>query len=71
MIPKQYTSFEQIDQDLKILKLQQDIDRENLKLKFNETKTSLYPTNLLGGVGGVIQKLVISLIASKFMKKFH
>lgn len=52
MIPKKYTSFQEIDQDLKILKLQQDIERENLKLNFNNTKASFYPTNLMGGVVG-------------------
>ncbi|MBC6997582.1 DUF6327 family protein [Cytophaga sp. FL35] len=70
MIPKKYTSFKEIDQDLKILKLQQDIERENLKLNFNNTKASFYPTNLIGGIGGVIQKLVISFVAGKVMKKF-
>ena len=70
MIPKRYSSFEEIDQDLKILKLQQQIDRENLKLKFRETKTSLYPTNLLGGLGGLVQKFFISLFAKKVLNKF-
>ncbi|MFD2604615.1 DUF6327 family protein [Euzebyella marina] len=71
MIPKKYTSFKEIDQDLKILKLQQEIERENMKLSFNTAKSSLYPTNLLGGVGGVLQKLIMSLVARKVMKKFH
>lgn len=70
MIPKKYTSFHQIDQDLKILKLQQEIDRENLKLTFQNTKSNLYPTSLLGGVGGILKKLVISMFAKKLLKKF-
>lgn len=71
MIPKRYSSFDEIDQDLKILKLQQQIDRENLKLKFRETKSSLYPTSLLGGLGGLIQKFFISLFAKKVLNKFN
>jgi len=70
MIPKKYTSFEQIDQDLKVLKLQQEIERENLKMQVQITKNSLYPTNLLGGFSGVLQKLTLSLVAKKLMKKF-
>lgn len=70
MIPKRYTSFTEIDQDLKILKLQQEIDKENLKLNVQTAKNSIYPTNLMGGVGGIVQKLVISLVAKKLINKF-
>ena len=34
MNPKRYTTFEEIDTDLKILNLQRQIDRENLKLTY-------------------------------------
>ncbi|CAM4141990.1 DUF6327 family protein [Zobellia nedashkovskayae] len=71
MIPKKYTSFKQIDQDLKILKLQQDIERENLKMQVQITKNSLYPTHILGGFSGIIQKLTISMVAKKLLKKFN
>ncbi|CAM3420238.1 DUF6327 domain-containing protein [Zobellia roscoffensis] len=70
MIPKKYTSFEQIDQDLKILKLQQEIERENLKMQVQITKSNLYPSNLLGGFSGILQKLTLSMVAKKLMKKF-
>ncbi len=70
MIPKRYTSFKEIDQDLKILKLQQEIDKENLKLNFQMAKNSIYPTNLMGGLGGIVKNLVISLVAKKLLKKF-
>jgi len=71
MIPKKYTSFKQIDQDLKILKLQQDIERENLKMQVQITKNSFYPTHILGGFSGIIQKLTISMVAKKLLKKFN
>ncbi|MEH6679559.1 MAG: DUF6327 family protein [Sediminicola sp.] len=70
MIAKKYNSFEEIDHRLKILKLQRKIDGESLKLNFNRTKESFYPTNLLGGFGGVLQKILITLIAKKIFKKF-
>lgn len=70
MIPKKYSSFEQIDQDLKILRLEMEIDRENLKMTFQQTKSNLYPTSLLGGFGGIIKKFLISILAKKFLNRF-
>ncbi len=68
-IPKRYTSFSEIDKDLRILKLQQEVDKESLKYNYENTKKSLYPSNLLGGFGGIIQKILITLIAKKIFKK--
>ena len=42
---KVYTSFEEIDRDLKILKLQQQIDKEQVKLNGNRYKS--HPNLLL------------------------
>lgn len=67
---KSYTSFEQIDKDLKIMRLKQEIAVENLKLSYSEARKSLYPTQLLGGFTGIIQKLAISLLAKKLLQKF-
>ena len=67
---KKYTSFKEIDNDLRILALQQEVDKETLKLNFRTTKNRLYPTNLMGGFGGIIQKLVIPFVASKLLKRF-
>ncbi len=70
MDKKQYTSFAEINQDLRILRLQREIDKEQLKLMVKETKSQLYPTNLLGGMGGIVQKLLISLLAKKLADRF-
>lgn len=71
MIPKKYTSFKDIDNDLKILKLQREIDLENLKMNFNQTKQSLYPTNLLGSFGGILKSFLISIFAKKVLSRFN
>lgn len=71
MIPKRYSSFAEINSDLKILQLRQQVDKETLKLKFREAKSSFYPTNLLGGFGGIIQKIILSLVATKLLKRFN
>ncbi|MCK0161222.1 DUF6327 family protein [Allomuricauda sp. F6463D] len=70
MIQSQYTSFEDIDRDLKVLKLQREIDEEKVKLAIQQTKAELYPTNILGGIAPLLQKIAISLIAKKLLKKF-
>jgi hypothetical protein len=70
MINKQYTSFEEINQDLRILKLQREVDREYLKLNMEQIKNGLYPTNLLGGIGGITKKLLLTLAVNKIVKKF-
>ncbi|WP_133642840.1 DUF6327 family protein [Zeaxanthinibacter enoshimensis] len=66
---KRYESLAEINHDLKILELQRAIDRENLKLSYKNVKTQLYPTSLLGGMGGLIQKVFATLVARKFLKK--
>lgn len=70
MIPKKYTSFKEIDNDLKILKLQREIDLENLKMNFNQAKHSLQPSNILGGFGGIVKSFLISLFARKVLQRF-
>lgn len=44
---REYKNFKQIDRDLKLLKLQQEIDKEKILLNYNRTKESLTPKNLL------------------------
>jgi hypothetical protein len=68
-IPKKYASFGEIDKDLKILKLQQEVDMESLKYRYESTKKSLYPTKLMGGFGGILQKIFITLVAKRILKK--
>ena len=69
MKPKRYTSFDQIDADLRILKLQKEIDRENLKLKYYTVKNGLYPAQLFSGLGGIAKNIVISTITGLSLKK--
>lgn len=44
---RQYKSFDEIDRDLKLLKLQQDIAREEISLSVNRTRESLAPREIL------------------------
>lgn len=70
MINSPYTSFDEIDRDLQILKLQREIGKEELKLKIQKTKNNLLPTNLLGGASGIIQKVLLTIVAKKLAQRF-
>jgi len=63
---KKYTSFEEIDRDLKILKLQNEIDKEEIKISVNRTKEELSPMTIIGGmVGSIFQKAIVLKAVSK------
>ncbi|QNJ97501.1 DUF6327 family protein [Constantimarinum furrinae] len=65
---KRYTSFEEIDRDLKWLHLQSQIDKEELKINFNETKESLSPSNLVTGlIGGAATGAVVFKVLSPLL----
>lgn len=63
---KEYGSFKEIDRDLKILKLQTRIDKEEIKLCYTQTKENLTPISLIGSIFGTIAKKALELkLASK------
>ncbi|MCB7481901.1 DUF6327 family protein [Christiangramia sediminis] len=63
-----YSSFEEIDKDLKILKLQTEIDKEEIKLSLDQTKESLSPMSLMrNALGSIAQKALILKAVSKIM----
>lgn len=69
MMDKKYSSFEQINKDLKILRLEREVDKEQLKLNIEQLKNSFYPTSLLGGLGGITKKFLLTMVIKKFVKK--
>jgi len=65
---KEYSSFEEIDRDLKILKLQNQIDKEEIRLSIQHTKESLSPLSLLGSlVSSIAQKAFVLKAVSKIV----
>lgn len=70
---KQYHSFEEIDERLKVLNLQRLIAQESIKLQFNSAKTDLVPHQLRQGLGaalsqkGTIKSLVITFLSGKLL----
>lgn len=75
METKQYTSFQEIDKQLKIYSLKKNIAQEQLKLSLKETRNDLYPKNLLsrvnhlGNFGKFLQQIAIAFFSEKLIKK--
>ncbi len=63
-----YNSFEEIDNDLKILKLKREINKENLKFNFQRAKTDLYPSNLLNNFKGFLQQYMLAFTVKNLRK---
>ncbi len=66
---KVYTNFEQIDQDLRILKLKKEIKEEELKLNINGAKSGLSlgfspVTTISSMIGSILQKAAVAKLVS-------
>ncbi len=65
---KVYSSFEQIEHDLKILKLQQQIDKEQLKADFHDMKDGFNPmSSIASTVGAIAKKAFVYKAVDKLM----
>ena len=70
MTKYKYNSFKEIDERLKILGLQKEIDKENIKWNLNKSKNYFCPTHIVGGFGGFLQTLILTFITKKLFKNF-
>ena len=68
---RQYNSFEEIDQQLKIYSLKKEINIENIKLSISESKDKLYKSYLINNFNSLIQGLLVSFVAKKIFKYFR
>ncbi len=66
---KKYNSFKEIDEDLKILALQREINKEYTKHSFQELKTYFYPFNLIRSFDGFVARVVVPFILTKVFKR--
>ena len=78
---KRYSSFEQIDLDLQILRVEREIHYQRINLAFDQLKKESTPQNLvknsLGSAGSLlknssgIQTLLVTSIFKYFVRKFR
>jgi hypothetical protein len=69
---KRYTTFDEIDRDLKYLRLKSQIDLEEVKLGLNESKQTISetfsPINMIvGTVGAIIKKAFVLKVVDKLI----
>lgn len=71
-MPKTYTSFEEIELDLKILKLEREIHAQKIKRGIEKTGENIRPVNLLHGYIGESNQTTFSIIEQivKFILQF-
>jgi hypothetical protein len=65
---KQYNSFEEIDNQLKILKLQREINKESLKLNLKHSKIDLTSLNVISSFNSYIQMKMITWITKNLRR---
>lgn len=58
---KVYRTFEDIDHDLKVLKLQGEIDKEQVKLGIARIKEDFSPVQMAGSIVGSVARKVVML----------
>ncbi len=80
METKKYSSYEQIELELEILKLEKELSLQKIKLNVEKTKESLLPKNIiksflgdyksiLSNSSGTIINIIIPLIMNWFTKR--
>ena len=72
MFMKRYTTFEEIDRDLKYLRLKSQIDLEEVKLGLNQSKVTLNetfsPINIIAStVGSILKKAFVLKVVDKLI----
>ncbi|MDT0294683.1 DUF6327 family protein [Mesonia ostreae] len=60
---KIYNSYEEVDHDLKILKLQTEINKEKMKINVEDIKEDLSPISIVSGIVSSIAKKAFILKA--------
>lgn len=66
-----YNSFDEIDERLKILKLQREISKESFKYNLHNARTNFYPGQLVGGFSGLLQKIALTFAIKKLSRIFR
>lgn len=64
-----YTSFEEIDKDIRVLRLEKEISKEEIKLSYNGIKEDFSFLNVVGKTAGtIIQKALAFKLIKNIIK---
>ena len=64
MQPKKYSSYAEIEHDLEILKLEKEIYFRKMKLSYEKTKESIFPSEPVQGFYEVYKKVFSGTLGS-------
>jgi hypothetical protein len=68
MTVTKYNSFKEIDERLKVLKLQKEITGEQFKLDVHKFKNTIHPANLKSGFSGFMQITLLSFVTKTLIR---
>lgn len=68
---QRYSTFEEIDERLKILRLQKEIHIEGLKYNLHRAKSDLYPKLLMDGLGGSLKQFALAYAIQRLSRLFR
>ena len=71
MTTHRYSSFDEIDDRLKVLKLEKEIDKESFKFDVLKFKKNITPAIFSGGIAGLLQIAILSFVTKKLSKILH
>ncbi len=64
---REYRSFDEVDRDLKILRLQTLINKEEMKISYGQTRHNLSPGALAGSlISSIAKKAIVAKAIAKF-----
>ncbi|SDS24040.1 hypothetical protein SAMN05216503_2422 [Polaribacter sp. KT25b] len=66
-----YNSFEEINNQLKILSLKKQINKQHIKLNFQNSKTIFNVTNLKNEFKRAFQEQLLSYVINNLLKRFR
>lgn len=70
MKPRLYSSFEEIDSQLKILRLRTAINKESITYNYNKLKVLLYPDNILVEIKNTFKERLIAYVVGRYYHFF-
>ena len=70
---RNYRSFDEIDDHLKILRLKREIDSESLRINLAMVKARLHPSRLIGQTGNLFLKIGMAMLTKSIgrLRKKH
>ncbi len=71
MMPNNYNSFDEIDNQLKILSLERQIYKERIKLTLKSSKMNFNAINIKNEIKRALQEQLLTFVMNNLVKRFR